>query len=111
MALSKDFVLDKVSIMAKVTSKLQVTIPKRIAERYSITSGDAIEFVAAGVAIRIVRAGSGRAGEISTAEKLRLFRPASARQRAREKTLKLPKQAAGTRGWTREELYTRGKPR
>jgi AbrB family looped-hinge helix DNA binding protein len=31
--------------MAKVTSKLQVTIPKAIADRYRIRPGDEIEFV------------------------------------------------------------------
>lgn len=47
---------------------------------------------------------------LSTAERLRLFRAASARQRAREKKLEVAA-SPGDRGWTREELYTRGKPR
>ncbi len=34
--------------MAKVTSKLQVTIPKAIAHQYGIAPGDEIEFKAAG---------------------------------------------------------------
>jgi predicted nucleic acid-binding protein len=33
--------------MAKVTSKYQVTVPRRIAERYHIHPGDDIEWVAA----------------------------------------------------------------
>ena len=97
--------------MAKVTSKLQVTIPKRIAERYAIAPGDDIEFVAAGDGIRIVPAAKAATRKISTAERLRLFRAATARQRAREKTMTLPKETSGSRGWTRDELYTRGKPR
>ena len=111
MTLSKDLFLARVRIMAKVTSKLQVTIPKRIAERYAIAPGDDIEFVAAGEGIRIVPAAKGGAGKLSTAERLRLYRAASARQRAREKSLNLPGATSGSRGWTRAELYTRGKPR
>ena len=97
--------------MAKVTSKLQVTIPKRIAERYAIAPGDDIEFIAAGDGIRIVPAGKGGTGKLSTAERLRLFRAASVRQRAREKAMSLPGEASGSREWTRAEIYTRGKPR
>jgi len=96
--------------VGKVTSKLQVTIPKRIAERYGIAPGDAIEFVAAGDGIRLVPAGNVDR-KLSVAERQRLFRAAGARQRAREKSMKLPGGSPGSRGWTREELYTRGKPR
>jgi AbrB family looped-hinge helix DNA binding protein len=94
-----------------VTSKLQVTIPKRIAARYAIAPGDDIEFVAAGDGIRIVPASKRPQSRLSAAERLRLFRAASARQRVREKTMKLPARVPATRGWTREELYSRGKPR
>lgn len=96
--------------MAKVTSKLQITIPKRVAEQVGIAPGDEIDFIAAGDSIRMVPAGKRTAGPLSTAERLRLFRVASARQRGREKSIKLTRSAGG-RGWTREELYTRGKPR
>ena len=34
--------------MSKVTSKLQVTLPKTIADRYGIQPGDEIEWSAAG---------------------------------------------------------------
>lgn len=97
--------------MARVTSKLQVTIPKRIAERYSITPGDDIEFIAAGEGIRIVLAGRRARGRLSKAERLRLFRAASTRQREREKSMRLTGTRPADRGWTREDLYTRGKPR
>ena len=40
--------------MAKVTSKLQVTIPKHIAEEYGIAPGDEVEFVPAGDSIRVI---------------------------------------------------------
>ena len=40
--------------MAKVTSKLQVTVPKALAERYAIRPGDEIAWEAAGDVIRVV---------------------------------------------------------
>src|SRR5438067_3669098 len=40
--------------MAKVTSKYQVTVPKKIAERYGILPGDDIDWVAAGEVIRVI---------------------------------------------------------
>ncbi|TAK51685.1 MAG: AbrB/MazE/SpoVT family DNA-binding domain-containing protein [Gammaproteobacteria bacterium] len=96
--------------MAKVTSKMQITIPKRLAEQVGIAPGDEIQFTAAGDGIRMVPAGKRIATALSTEERLRLFRAATARQRTREKKTKVTA-APGDRGWTREELYTRGKPR
>ena len=90
--------------MAKVTSKLQVTIPKRIAERCAIAPGDNIDFVAAGDGIHIVLGGKRATTQLSQAEKLRLFRLATARQRAREKKMKAATVSDSGRGWTREEL-------
>jgi AbrB family looped-hinge helix DNA binding protein len=43
--------------MAKVTSKYQVTVPKRIAEEYGIRPGDEIAWVPAGDAIRVIPSG------------------------------------------------------
>lgn len=40
--------------MSKVTSKLQVTIPKSIARQYSIRPRDSISFQAAGDVIRVL---------------------------------------------------------
>ena len=40
--------------MAKVTSKLQVTVPKALAEKYAIRPGDEIAWEAAGDVIRVV---------------------------------------------------------
>ncbi len=96
--------------MAKVTSKLQVTIPKAIAETYEIKPGDEIEFRPSGTQIRVIPARARRQG-LSVAERLRLFDEAMARQREREKDLPLPAETRSDRGWTREELYTRGEPR
>ena len=35
----KDFILDKVRIMPKVTSKLQLTVPKKIADHTAFVQG------------------------------------------------------------------------
>ena len=96
--------------MPRITRKLQITIPKRLAEQVGLEPGDEVEFLAAGDGIRMVPAGKARAGALSTAERLRLFRAASERQRARDKASPAGR-AVGDRGWTRDDLYTRAKPR
>jgi AbrB family looped-hinge helix DNA binding protein len=94
--------------MAKVTSKLQVTVPKAIAERYGIRPGDEISWVPAGDIIRVVPSRP-RPAAVDREAKLRLFDQATERQRrrsAKRKTVQ-PRE----RGWTREDLYQRGRPR
>lgn len=91
--------------MSKVTSKLQVTLPKALAEQFHIRPGDEIEWRAAGNAIRIEPAGLRE--PLSVEERLRLFDEATRRVRRRRWKGKPPKD----RGWTREELYERGRPR
>ena len=44
--------------MAKVTSKLQLTLPKAIADQYKIRPGDDLDWLPAGEAIRVVNQGS-----------------------------------------------------
>ncbi len=90
--------------MAKVTSKLQVTIPKALADLYGISPGDEIEWQAAGEAIRIAPAGRSRPGT-STEARLRAFDRATARRDARREEISEPR--GRTRGWTREQLYER----
>jgi AbrB family looped-hinge helix DNA binding protein len=97
--------------MSKVTSKLQVTIPKAIAEQYGIEPGDEIEFQAAGPTIRVVPPKGRWRPRLSLEERLRLFDEASARQREREAKMELPAEAPKDRGWKREDLYERGKSR
>lgn len=105
--------------MAKVTSKLQLTVPKAIADRYGIRPGDHLDLIPAGDAIRVVRSrvdnGQGR----SIAERLALFDQATERQRRREANPDTPDVPAEpswkpheiARGWRREDLYTRGRSR
>ena len=95
--------------MSKITSKLQVTVPKALAERYGIGPGDDIRFEEAGEVIRVVpaAAAAAAAGGLDTGARLRLFDAAGARQKARDAAR--PVRRARARGWTREELYERGR--
>ena len=97
--------------MAKITSKLQVTIPKHLAEQYGIAPGDIVEFVAAGDVIQLTPARRQSTQRLSPEERLRLFDAATARQREREKLFSLPDAPPEQRDWKREDLYTRGKTR
>lgn len=104
--------------MAKVTSKLQLTVPKAIADQYGIRPGDDVEWVAAGEVIRVIpsaRGNSRRGGprRLGVRERLRLFDQATERQRRREANFPSggPREGESTdRGWKREDLYTRGSP-
>ena len=91
--------------MARVTSKLQVTIPKAVAEQFGIRPGDEVDWVPAGEAVRVVPAKNKRSG-LQAHERLKRFDQATARQRDREATH--PLEPAAERGWTRQELYDRG---
>jgi AbrB family looped-hinge helix DNA binding protein len=95
--------------MAKVTSKLQVTLPKLIADQYGIHPGDEIEWVPAGEAIRVIPP-SGRAPKLDLETRLRLFDQATERQRRRQRERRKEKEPSD-RGWTRAELYDRGRSR
>ncbi len=106
--------------MAKVTSKLQLTVPKAIADRYGIRPGDVLDWVPAGDTIRVVpqRARARNQG-LSLEERLRLFRKMLERQREREahpeEMLDVFERPAKPheieRGWRREDLYERGRTR
>lgn len=94
--------------MAKVTSKLQVTIPKALAERYGISPGDDIEWGAAGEAMRIAPVVGPRRGKDDRA-RLHSFDQATARRDERQRAA--ARARARTRGWTREDLYDRARAR
>ncbi len=74
--------------MGKVTSKLQVTIPKSIAKAHGTGPGTEILFESAGDSIRVHRVQEAAvehgSGEEGTDFRLRLFDEAAGRQRARE---------------------------
>jgi bifunctional DNA-binding transcriptional regulator/antitoxin component of YhaV-PrlF toxin-antitoxin module len=109
--LNKDVILAILLIVAKVTSKLQLTLPKAIADRYKIRPGDDLDWLPAGDAIRVVKRDAAETAEPATIEeRLHLFNQATARQRQREAGSRKRRPAASSqnRGWTREELYRRG---
>jgi AbrB family looped-hinge helix DNA binding protein len=93
--------------MAKVTSKLQVTVPKAIANRFGIRPGDEIEFLPGDDSLRILLSPDKVPHQVE--DRLRLFDQATRRQREREERLGRVEASATDRGWTREELYDRGR--
>jgi AbrB family looped-hinge helix DNA binding protein len=100
--------------MSKVTSKLQVTLPKSIADRFNIKPGDQIDWEAAGDTIRVVPARRRAKRGAALQERLKHFDRATERQGEREKSLDpvlLAASALAGRGWTRADLYNRGDAR
>jgi len=97
--------------MAKVTSKLQVTVPKAVADRLGIRPGDEIEWHVEGDSARVVRAWT--TSRHSLAERLTVFDDATRRQDHRNRAWAQARRTRPSvdRGWTREELYTRGRRR
>lgn len=94
--------------MAKVTSKLQVTVPKALAERYGIRPGDDIRLEEAGESLRVVPAKANVPAEgLDIEARLRLFDAATTRQRERQTGR--PICCPSTRGWSREQRYERGR--
>ena len=107
--------------MPKVTSKLQLTVPKAIADQYGIRPGDELEWIPAGDSIRVelVRRKANAGHELTTEEKLALFDAntkwldelqAEQLKEARAKGSSVTRES---RGWTRDDLYNddRGLPR
>lgn len=93
--------------MSKITSKLQVTLPKALADRFHIRPGDEIDWQDAGDAIRVLPR---RFQPIRYSAEMRLclFDEATQRQLSRQIRRRPVKKANG-RGWTREELYRHGR--
>jgi AbrB family looped-hinge helix DNA binding protein len=98
--------------MARVTSKLQVTVPKAIADQFDIHPGDDIEWIPVGDAIRVEKVArvphGATANEIE--RRLELFDLATARQSERQAATASPP-VGTTRGWRRDDLYDRDRPR
>lgn len=91
-----------------MTSKLQVTIPKSLAQRCRIKPGDDIEWAAAADGIRLTPADVRPRG-MTTEARLELFDAATARQAKRQRRKRI--ESSIERGWTRDELYDRGRSR
>jgi AbrB family looped-hinge helix DNA binding protein len=98
--------------MSKVTSKLQVTLPKAVSEQLGIKPGDQIDWEIIGDQLRVTpRVKKSRKKVSDREERLRLFDQATRRQRKRESSIHpaLIRAASSRRGWVREDLYSRGK--
>jgi len=94
--------------MARITSKLQLTVPKALAEQFGIRPGDEVDLTPAGEAVRMTR--RRREKPIPAAQaRLRYFDQATGRQHRRQGR-HLVREAV-SRGWVREDLYERGRPR
>jgi bifunctional DNA-binding transcriptional regulator/antitoxin component of YhaV-PrlF toxin-antitoxin module len=94
--------------MAKVTGKFQITLPKALVDQCGIRVGDELDLRPIGRSIQIDR----RSGPDVTRlrqERLIHFDRATKRQRARAATAAVV--PVRSRGWTREELYHRGRAR
>jgi len=100
--------------VGKVTSKLQLTVPKAIADQFGIRPGDDLQWLPAGEVIRIIpRRKQSAALTPSLEDRVELFDQATLRQQQREALR--PKRAQSSRrrsrGWKREDLYRRGHSR
>ena len=91
--------------MSKVTSKLQVTLPKGLADEYGIHPGDQIEWEASGAMIRVIPGGT-PSSRLDLGERLRVFEAATKRIRERSRK-KSCAASPSDRGWRREDLYGR----
>jgi AbrB family looped-hinge helix DNA binding protein len=92
--------------MSRVTSKLQVTLPKAIADQFEIRPGDEIEWEPAGDVIRVLPPGAAPAA-LDREQRLRVFDAATHRQAERQAGARRRPKAGRDRGWTREDLYQR----
>lgn len=104
--------------MPKVTSKLQLTVPKVIADEYGIRPGDELEWTPAGESIQVRLVRNKTKTELKPEDLLSLFDEntkwldelqADELADSKTKGVHLTRE---NRGWTREELYEdRGFPR
>ena len=93
--------------MAKVTTKLQVTVPKALAVQLGIRPGDDVDWTVSGNSLHVTPS-KVRRRCLDLETRLRLFRQATDRQRQRDARVT---PTDGDRGWSREDLYDRGRTR
>ena len=94
--------------MAKVTGKFQITLPKALVDQCGIRVGDELELRSIGRSIQIDRRSAPDATR-QRRDRLAHFDQATKRQQSRQATGAI--RPARSRGWTREELYIRGRTR
>lgn len=91
-----------------MTSKRQVTLPKELADAYGIEPGDEIDWEPAGDALRVLPRKRLRPN-LTVQERLALFDEGVRRHEERWAGTCPSPAGAADRGWTREELYGRGR--
>jgi bifunctional DNA-binding transcriptional regulator/antitoxin component of YhaV-PrlF toxin-antitoxin module len=94
--------------MAKVTGKFQITLPKALVDQCGIRVGDELQLRSVGRSIHIDRRSAPSAARLRH-ERLAHFDAVTRRQQSRQGTRTVG--PARGRGWTREELYRRGRTR
>jgi AbrB family looped-hinge helix DNA binding protein len=101
---------------SKVTSKRQVTLPKAIADRYGIRTGDSLGWVPDGDHIRVSVGNRSTPPPLTAEERLRLFDEASARRDSLQRegaacgpVAPADSDRAAARGWTREDVNERSR--
>ena len=95
--------------MSKITGKFQITLPKRLVDAYGIKVGDEVDLLPAGDSISLVPTRHAKTPAASPEERLRYFDLATERHRKRPASPAV--KSKKDRDWTREELYSRGRPR
>ena len=95
--------------MVRVPSKLQATSPKALAAQLGVRPGDDVDWTISGNSLHVTPS-KDRRQVLDLETRLRLFHQATDRQcrRRREATVAL---ADGDRGWSRKDLYERGRTR
>ncbi|MFO1129466.1 MAG: AbrB/MazE/SpoVT family DNA-binding domain-containing protein [Rhodospirillales bacterium] len=98
--------------MGKVTSKLQVTIPKALADKFGLKPGDEIDWIDERTTIRVVPRRR-RRRDLTIEEKLAMFRASLERQQQRDAADPCADEGPQEdRGWSRDDLYgDRGRAR
>jgi AbrB family looped-hinge helix DNA binding protein len=89
--------------MSRITSKLQVTIPKHLAELFGLSPGDEIQWIPDAGTLRVLLPGSRSA--LTLEERLAHFDLASGQ--IRRGATAAPGNELRDRGWSREELHER----
>ena len=100
----KDLGITTIIPMSRVTRKLQVSVPKVLADQFAIRPGDDLEWEAAGDVLRVIPPRA-RISQRARSDRLALFDEATKRQEDRQARRSLSRPT--DRGWSRDELYER----
>ena len=93
--------------MGKVTSEYRVSIPKALADRLGVKPGDEIDWHLSGRELRVTPVRPDRVTTLE--ERLSSFDEATRRQATRNRRGRAA--PSPDRGWSRKDLYTRGRTR